>query len=125
MTKKIALLCIAAAVVAAPAAAAGAATKVTVTATEFHFKLSASSVKHGAVTFVLVNKGTIGHDFAIAGKKTPVIGGGQDREAHRDAEAREVPLLVHGARPRRRRHEGHAHREVGGGAIEPAASNAR
>ena len=77
MKKKIALLCIAAAVVAAPAAAAGAATKVTVTATEFHFKLSAASVKHGAVTFVLVNKGTIGHDFQIAGKKTPVIGPGK------------------------------------------------
>lgn len=78
--KKLALLCIAAAVVAAPAAAAGTATKVTkitVTATEFHFKLSAASVKHGTVTFVLVNKGTVGHDFKIAGKKTPVIGPGK------------------------------------------------
>ena len=77
MSKRIALLCIAAAVVAAPAVAAGTATKVTVTATEFHFKLSAGSVPHGTITFVLVNKGTIGHDFKIAGKKTPVIAAGK------------------------------------------------
>jgi uncharacterized cupredoxin-like copper-binding protein len=58
--------------VAAPAATASG-TKVTVTATEFHFKLSKLSVPHGTVTFVLVNKGHLGHDFKIAGKKTPVI----------------------------------------------------
>jgi uncharacterized cupredoxin-like copper-binding protein len=77
MTKRIALLCIAAAFVAAPATAATTAAKVTVTATEFHFKLSAASAPHGTVTFVLVNKGHLGHDFKIAGKKTAVIGPGK------------------------------------------------
>jgi uncharacterized cupredoxin-like copper-binding protein len=46
---------------------------VTVTATEFHFKLSKASVPHGPVTFTVVNKGKLGHDFKIGGKKTPVI----------------------------------------------------
>jgi uncharacterized cupredoxin-like copper-binding protein len=48
-------------------------TAVTVTATEFHFKLSKTSVRHGSITFTVVNKGKLGHDFKIAGKKTPVI----------------------------------------------------
>jgi len=73
MIRQTAVLCIAAAVLAVPASAARQATKVTVTATEFHFKLSAQSAKAGAVTFVLVNKGHLGHDFKIDGKKTPVI----------------------------------------------------
>jgi len=77
MKRRIVLLCIAAAVVAAPAAASSTATKVTVIATEFHFKLSTSSAKHGTITFVLVNKGTIGHNFKIDGKKTAVIGPGK------------------------------------------------
>jgi uncharacterized cupredoxin-like copper-binding protein len=63
-------------VVAAPALGSrthASATAVTVTATEFHFKFSKTSVPHGSVTFTLVNKGHIGHDFKIGGKKTPVI----------------------------------------------------
>ena len=44
-----------------------------VIATEFHFKLSTSTAPHGTVTFVVVNKGRLGHDFKIDGKKTPVI----------------------------------------------------
>ena len=55
--------------------AQGAAVKVT--ATEFKFALSPTSAKAGSVTFTLVNKGHISHDFAIAGKKTPVIGPGK------------------------------------------------
>ena len=55
--------------------AQGAAVKVT--ATEFKFALSPASAKAGSVTFTLVNKGHISHDFAIAGKKTPVIGPGK------------------------------------------------
>jgi uncharacterized cupredoxin-like copper-binding protein len=67
-------------VVAGPSLAArshssGAA--VTVTATEFHFKLSKTSVPHGAVTFTLKNAGKLGHDFKIGGKKTAVIGPGK------------------------------------------------
>ena len=50
------------------------ATKVTVTATEFKFKLSTSTIaKPGSVTFTVVNKGKLPHDFKIAGKKTPLI----------------------------------------------------
>jgi uncharacterized cupredoxin-like copper-binding protein len=67
---------LAALALAAPAAAA-TTTKVTVVATEFHFKLSKPSVKAGKVTFVLLNKGHVGHDFAIAGKHTPVIDPGK------------------------------------------------
>jgi nitrite reductase (NO-forming) len=52
-------------------------TLVTVTATEFHFKFSKTSVPHGSVTFTLVNKGHIGHDLKIGGKKTPVVAPGK------------------------------------------------
>jgi len=62
---------------AAPALAArshASATRVKVIAVEFKFTVTPSIIsKPGAVTFTLVNKGTIGHDFKIAGKKTPVI----------------------------------------------------
>jgi uncharacterized cupredoxin-like copper-binding protein len=67
--------------VAAPALAArshAAAKAITVTATEFKFKLSATTLSApGAVTFTVVNKGKLGHDFKIAGKKTPVIAPGK------------------------------------------------
>jgi uncharacterized cupredoxin-like copper-binding protein len=46
---------------------------ITVTATEFKFKLSSTSASAGAVTFTVVNKGKLAHDFKIAGKKTPSI----------------------------------------------------
>jgi uncharacterized cupredoxin-like copper-binding protein len=64
------------AALAGPALAAGThstATAVTVTASEFKFKLSKASVPHGSVTFTVVNKGKVAHDFKIAGKKTPLI----------------------------------------------------
>ena len=67
-------------IVAAPALGArthAVATSVTVTATEFHFKLSKTSVPHGTVTFTVVNKGKLPHDFKIAGKKTPTIAPGK------------------------------------------------
>ncbi len=63
-------------VVAAPAFGArthATGTAATVTATEFHFKLSKTSVPHGSVTFTLVNKGKLAHDFKIAGKKTVLV----------------------------------------------------
>ncbi len=53
--------------------AAQAKTSVTVTATEYKFKLSRKSAPHGVVVFKLVNKGVLKHDFAIAGKKTKII----------------------------------------------------
>ncbi len=65
--------------VALPAAAT-AATSVTVTAgkpSEFRFQLSSSSVKAGKVTFKVVNKGKIPHDFSIGGKTTPLLKAGK------------------------------------------------
>jgi uncharacterized cupredoxin-like copper-binding protein len=57
--------------------AAATVTTVTVTATEFKFKLSRTSVPLGKVVFTVVNKGKIGHDFKIAGKKTAMIAPGK------------------------------------------------
>lgn len=53
-----------------------AAASVTVTAgkpSEFRFILSKKTVPKGAVTFKVSNKGTVEHDFKIAGKKTPKL----------------------------------------------------
>jgi uncharacterized cupredoxin-like copper-binding protein len=47
--------------------------RVTVTMTEFKFKLSKSKINTGTVIFTVVNRGKIAHDFKIAGKKTPQI----------------------------------------------------
>jgi uncharacterized cupredoxin-like copper-binding protein len=67
-------------IVAAPALGArshaGVAT-VTVTATEFKFKLSKLTVPHGKVTFTVVNKGKVAHDFKINGKKTALVSPGK------------------------------------------------
>jgi uncharacterized cupredoxin-like copper-binding protein len=63
--------------VAVPAAAQAkpvrAAAAITVTAgkpSEFSFKLSAKTVKHGAVTFTITNGGNVPHDFKICSKAT-------------------------------------------------------
>ena len=67
---------LAALVAAAPSTArptAATATTVTVTMKEFKFVLSKKTIPHGKVTFKLVNKGTIPHDFAIGGKKSKLI----------------------------------------------------
>jgi plastocyanin len=64
------------AVAATPALAArshATGKAITVTATEFKFKLSSTSARHGSVTFTVVNKGKIPHDFKIDGKKTPLL----------------------------------------------------
>jgi uncharacterized cupredoxin-like copper-binding protein len=58
------------------------ATTVTVTAgkpSEFRFTLSKKTVPHGAVTFKVTNKGTLPHDFKIAGKKTKLLSPGQSQ----------------------------------------------
>ncbi len=77
---------------AIPASAKSSGTTVTVTAgkpSEFGFKLSTKSVKHGSVTFKVTNGGSIPHDFklcsspkggsatACAGKVTPMISPGK------------------------------------------------
>lgn len=53
------------------------AATVTVSATEYKFALSKKTVARGTVTFKVTNKGTIAHNFKIAGKKTPLIGAGK------------------------------------------------
>ena len=53
---------------------ATAATTVKVTAKEFSFKLSRKSAPHGKVSFKVTNKGSLKHDFKIAGKKTKLLG---------------------------------------------------
>jgi uncharacterized cupredoxin-like copper-binding protein len=71
---------LAALVVAAPVAArssAAAATTVTVTMKEFKFTLSKTKVAHGTITFKLVNKGKLPHDFSISGKKSKLISRGK------------------------------------------------
>ena len=71
---------IALAAVAAPAFAQrshATGTTISVAASEFKFVLSTKTAKAGSVTFKLTNKGGIGHDFKIAGKKTAVIGHGK------------------------------------------------
>jgi uncharacterized cupredoxin-like copper-binding protein len=49
-------------------------TVIKVTAKEYKFILSKKSAPHGRVTFKLVNKGALKHDFKIAGKKTKQVG---------------------------------------------------
>ena len=63
--------------VASPNANVTKPTTVTVTMKEFKFTLSRKIVPHGTVVFKLVNKGTLGHDFKIAGKKSKLIGKGK------------------------------------------------
>lgn len=55
---------------------AAKATTITVTAgkpTEFHFTLSKMSAAKGSVTFKIMNKGKLAHDFKIAGKTSPMV----------------------------------------------------
>ena len=52
-------------------------TMINVAASEFKFKLSKKSAPHGVVVFKVTNKGHVGHDFKIAGKKTKVLSPGK------------------------------------------------
>jgi uncharacterized cupredoxin-like copper-binding protein len=54
--------------------ASAKATVIKVTAKEYKFILSKKSARHGKVTFKVVNKGLLSHDFRIAGKKTKTLG---------------------------------------------------
>src|SRR4051794_18508250 len=72
---------VAAALVAIPALAGHKTTQATtvrVTALDtLKFVVSPKTVKAGAVTFQVANKGKLSHDFKIAGKKTKLLKGGQ------------------------------------------------
>ena len=52
-------------------------TNVVVKATEFKFALSKKTVPVGTVIFKVENKGKIGHDFKIDGKKTKIVAPGK------------------------------------------------
>jgi len=84
----LALAGFAAAVLAVPGLAHGTkaaagdragATTVTVVASDFKFKLSKTKVPVGRVTFKVVNRGKIAHDFKIGGKKTRLLKPGQSQ----------------------------------------------
>jgi len=57
--------------------AATAATTVNVTAKEFKYTLSKSTVSRGKVTFKIKNAGHLKHDFKINGKKSKMLSPGQ------------------------------------------------
>ncbi len=58
--------------------AAPAPQRVAVGMTEFKFAVVPKTVSKGAVvTFALTNRGTIGHDFRVGGKKSPVLAAGK------------------------------------------------
>jgi uncharacterized cupredoxin-like copper-binding protein len=57
--------------------AAQATSRITVSATDFKFRLSKQRVPTGTVIFTVVNRGRIAHDFKIAGKKTKQLAPGQ------------------------------------------------
>ena len=53
------------------------ATAVAVTASEFKFTLSKTSVPQGEVVFTVVNRGKLAHNFWIDGKATPLLAPGE------------------------------------------------
>jgi uncharacterized cupredoxin-like copper-binding protein len=76
ISKSLALAVLVSLVVAAAAVARSSATAVSVTAgkpSEFRFTLSKKTVPRGTVTFRVTNRGTVSHDFKIAGKRTKLI----------------------------------------------------
>lgn len=83
--------------VAAPAVAArshATVTSVKVVAIEFKFTVTPSVIsKPGPVTFTVVNKGRVAHDFKIAGKKTPLINPGKSAKLTVTLKAGRLPYL--------------------------------
>jgi hypothetical protein len=65
---------------ALPAGGAARVSAVTVTAgkpAEFKFTLTKKTVPKGTVTFLVINKGNVPHDFKISGHKTKLLTPGQ------------------------------------------------
>jgi len=57
---------------------AAAASTIKVTASDYKFKLSPGSLsKPGTVTFKVINKGSVSHDFKINGKTSKMLSPGQ------------------------------------------------
>src|SRR5437762_563777 len=66
------------AVAVMPAFGSSRASSVSITVTEgkpteYSFTLSRKTVAQGTVVFEITNRGTVSHDFAIAGKKTRLL----------------------------------------------------
>jgi uncharacterized cupredoxin-like copper-binding protein len=69
-------------VVAVSAFGRSSKTTVTVTAgkpSELKFKLSATAAAKGLISFKVTNRGSLEHDFKIAGKKTPRLKPGKSQ----------------------------------------------
>jgi uncharacterized cupredoxin-like copper-binding protein len=80
----------------ASGASAPAATVVSVTAgkpSELKFTLSKKSVAKGKVTFKVVNKGVLEHDFKIGGKKTARLKAGKTATLTVTLKAGKAPFL--------------------------------
>jgi uncharacterized cupredoxin-like copper-binding protein len=58
---------------AASAPAGNTVATVSVTASEFKFELSKTTLPHGSVVFSVVNKGKLAHNFSINGKTTSLV----------------------------------------------------
>jgi uncharacterized cupredoxin-like copper-binding protein len=74
------IVSLAAAVAAYAGSNAATATTVTVTAgkpSEFKLTLSKKTIAKGVTTFKVTNKGTLNHNFKIAGKKTVTLKAGK------------------------------------------------
>ena len=71
------MLCVAVPATAATQHTTAKTTKITVTMTEFKFKLSKASAPKGDVVYTVVNKGEVPHDFKINGKKTKLVPAGK------------------------------------------------
>jgi uncharacterized cupredoxin-like copper-binding protein len=80
----------------APAGSAPSATTLNVTAgkpSELKFTLSKKTVAAGKVTFKVVNRGALEHDFKIAGKKTPKLKKGKSATLTVTLKAGKAPFL--------------------------------
>jgi hypothetical protein len=107
----IAVLALLAVVAATPAGGQTGSKPVQVTLTEYRIQLSRSVVPRGRVTFQVVNRGTIAHDFTFvaAGRGTRALRPGQRQSftarcacKGRFASGRGRRLRSGAARPRRR-----------------------
>jgi uncharacterized cupredoxin-like copper-binding protein len=81
VNRPLAVATVAAVATIATATMTSAASSVSVTAgkpSEFHFRLSGTAHR-GTVTFRITNRGSLKHDFKIAGKRTSLIGKGKTR----------------------------------------------
>lgn len=99
MTRRLTLipaLALAALALAPAAVPAPGATVVSVTAgkpSELRFTLSKKAVAKGVVTFKVVNKGALEHDFKIAGKKTARLKPGKSATLKVTLKAGKAPYL--------------------------------